>query len=99
METDAYRNALNPYNTQDPEGGFNFGLVEKPKSLKQMVYENLHRAIISRVLIQGRVYTESELATKLSISRTPVREALLDLIELMGEYPSEGERTYERGHQ
>jgi hypothetical protein len=46
MKTDAYRNALNPSNTQDPEGGFNLGPVDQPKPLKQVAYENLHRAIL-----------------------------------------------------
>jgi DNA-binding GntR family transcriptional regulator len=53
--------------------------VDQPKSLKQAAYEALHRAILAGELRQGEIYKEKELATRLSISRTPVREALLEL--------------------
>ncbi len=55
------------------------GPVNQPKSLKQVAYESLHQAILSGLLVQEKVYTERELAKTLSISRTPVREALLEL--------------------
>ena len=59
--------------------GANLRPIEQPKSLKQVAYEALHRAIMAGELVQGKIYREKELAAKLSISRTPVREALLEL--------------------
>ncbi len=59
--------------------GHRLGPVDQPKSLKQAAYESLHQAILSGLLVQEKIYTERELATTLSISRTPVREALLEL--------------------
>ena len=53
--------------------------VDQPESLKQIAYRALHRALISGELQPGEIYKEKELATMLGISRTPVREALLEL--------------------
>lgn len=98
--TDACMNALDPFTAHETEGVFHLGPVDQPKSLKQVAYENLHQAIFSRVLIQGEVYTERELATRLSISRTPVREALLELAakDLVVLVPRKGikVKTFER---
>ncbi len=53
--------------------------VDQPESLKQIAYRALHRALITGELQPGEIYKEKELATMLGISRTPVREALLEL--------------------
>jgi DNA-binding GntR family transcriptional regulator len=53
--------------------------VDQPESLKQIAYKALHRALIAGDLKPGEMYTEKYLATTLKISRTPVREALLEL--------------------
>lgn len=72
--------------------GTNLRPIDQPKSLKQVAYEALHRAIMSGELVQGQIYREKELASKLSISRTPVREALLELStkELVAFLPRKG---------
>jgi len=49
------------------------------KSLKEQAYELLRSAIISGRLDPGRLYNETGLAHRLGVSRTPVREALLEL--------------------
>lgn len=53
--------------------------VDYPESLKTIAYKALHRALISGELKPGTIYREKELAGMLNISRTPVREALLEL--------------------
>jgi len=55
-----------------------FRLV-KAKSLKDQAYEILRSSIITGRLEPGRLHNEKDLAKGLGISRTPVREALLDL--------------------
>ena len=56
-----------------------FGPVQKPKSLNEVVYENLKNAILEGKLEAGEIYSELQLAGELGVSRTPVREALLKL--------------------
>ena len=53
--------------------------IDKPGSLARQAYTAIRRAIQDRVLVQGELYSEGELAESLGISRTPVREALIDL--------------------
>ncbi len=48
-------------------------------SLKSQVYEYLKKAIIDGELNINQMYSEQYFADKLSISRTPVREAILQL--------------------
>ena len=63
-------------------------------NLSTVVYESLHEAIITLRLEPGQMVYETELATSLGVSRTPVREAFRillseDLIEIM---PQKGAR-------
>lgn len=53
--------------------------VEKPVSLREQVFEHLRRAIISRQLPPGELVSEQYIANLTGASRTPVREALLQL--------------------
>lgn len=57
------------------------GLTElkKPEPLAKMAYEALRSSILSNRLTSDVVYNEKGLAEQLGISRTPVREALLEL--------------------
>ncbi|MEF8822824.1 MAG: GntR family transcriptional regulator [Desulfohalobiaceae bacterium] len=55
------------------------GPLDQPESLARMAYKALYQAILSGELKLGAVYREKELANYLQISRTPVREALLEL--------------------
>ncbi len=48
----------------------------KPVSLRDLVYEELRRAILERRLKPGDHIREQELTTALNVSRTPLREAL-----------------------
>jgi len=50
--------------------------VERPKSLRDQVYERLHGAITSGEMAPGAPVIEAEIAARLGLSRTPVREAL-----------------------
>jgi DNA-binding GntR family transcriptional regulator len=53
--------------------------LKTPPSLKEMAFEAIKDAILSNKLEPGRIYNEQGLAKQLGISKTPVREALLDL--------------------
>lgn len=49
------------------------------KSIQALVYEELKRNIMSMRLKPGQAMSTQEMATKLNVSRTPVREAFLHL--------------------
>jgi DNA-binding GntR family transcriptional regulator len=57
----------------------NLDSVEAPPSLKDMALHALNNAILTAQLHPERIYKIDELAKSLGISKTPVREALLDL--------------------
>lgn len=50
-----------------------------PQPLARMAYQALKESITSGKLAPGEIYNEMALAKELNISRTPVREALLEL--------------------
>ena len=52
------------------------GQVERPRSLRDQVYDRLRAAILSGDLAPGAPIIEAEIAATLGASRTPVREAL-----------------------
>jgi DNA-binding GntR family transcriptional regulator len=53
--------------------------IQKPISLKVQAYESIKDAILSKEIKHGSIYSEQWLADFFQISRTPVREALLQL--------------------
>jgi GntR family transcriptional regulator, rspAB operon transcriptional repressor len=53
--------------------------IEQPQSLAQSAREALREAVLAGHLKPGEVYNEMSLAEELGISRTPTREALLEL--------------------
>jgi DNA-binding GntR family transcriptional regulator len=53
--------------------------ITRPKSLTELVVEELRRRIIDGRLRLGEALSENALAAELGISKTPVREALLQL--------------------
>jgi len=53
--------------------------IPRAKSLKERAYDVLKELIFAGKLEPGTLYNESRLAAKLGVSRTPVREALLEL--------------------
>ncbi|MBW2094335.1 MAG: GntR family transcriptional regulator [Deltaproteobacteria bacterium] len=57
----------------------NLKAIAQPLPLAKIAYEALRDSILTGQLIPGEVYNEMALAKELGISRTPVREALLEL--------------------
>ncbi len=55
--------------------------VERPTLIREAVYDRLKSAIVEGELAPGARMLEVELAEKLGVSRTPVREALLRLAQ------------------
>lgn len=68
------------------------GSILQRVTLKEQVYTYLKQAIMNGELKSGEVYSEQMFATNLNISRTPVREAILQLQQegLLDIYPSRG---------
>jgi DNA-binding GntR family transcriptional regulator len=54
-------------------------VVKRAPSLRLQAVEQLRQAIITSALEPGSIHSEQAIATRMSISRTPVREALLQL--------------------
>ncbi|MBC8441952.1 MAG: GntR family transcriptional regulator [Deltaproteobacteria bacterium] len=53
--------------------------IKQPDSLAKMAYEAIRQSILSGQWQIGELYNEKAIAADLGISRTPVREALLEL--------------------
>lgn len=53
--------------------------IDRPATLSQQAYLAIRQAIRSGALVQNELYSEGELARTMGISRTPVREALIEL--------------------
>jgi DNA-binding GntR family transcriptional regulator len=53
--------------------------VRQDRSLKDQIFASLRSAIIDGRLMVGNLYSVQSLANDLGVSRTPVREALIDL--------------------
>ncbi|MDZ7665462.1 MAG: GntR family transcriptional regulator [Desulfotignum sp.] len=53
--------------------------ITKPESLAKQVQKMLRQSILQNELIPNVIYNEKSIARDLGISRTPVREALLEL--------------------
>ncbi len=53
--------------------------IEQPLSLTKLAYRRLRDSILSGDLKPGEIYNEMALAKDMGVSRTPVREALLEL--------------------
>lgn len=54
--------------------------IKKPVSLKEQAYTSIKQAIYSNTLKPGTPLTEEQLSVSLSISRTPIRSALQQLV-------------------
>lgn len=66
-------------------------MIEKV-TLKEQVYYYLRKGILNGDLVPGRIYSEQSFADLLTVSRTPVREAVLHLKEegLLEIHPNKG---------
>ncbi len=53
--------------------------IDKPESLAKKVQKALRQSILNNELTPNEIYNEKRIAQDLGISRTPVREALLEL--------------------
>lgn len=53
--------------------------IEQPLSLTRLAHQRLRDAILAGQLKPGEIYNEMALAQEMGVSRTPVREALLEL--------------------
>lgn len=53
--------------------------VTRSETLSQRAYSSIRRAIRDGILVQGERYSENELAEQIGVSRTPIREALIQL--------------------
>lgn len=51
----------------------------RPRNLTDVVYEAIYDAIVGKVLPPGEALTEATIAERLGVSKTPVREAFLQL--------------------
>ena len=56
-----------------------FAALKQPESLAKMAHEAIRQSILSGQWKIGELYNEKAIAADLGISRTPVREALLEL--------------------
>lgn len=56
-----------------------FSAIKQPESLAKMAYEAIRISILAGDWKIGEIYNEKAIAADLGISRTPVREALLEL--------------------
>lgn len=68
---------------------------KEQESAKQFAYRILRRNILLLDMVPGEPISEKEIAKKLELSRTPVREALLELCRerLVEIYPQRGTRV------
>lgn len=53
--------------------------IVQPLPLTRLAYERLRESVLSGHMAPGEIYNEMALAKELGVSRTPVREALLEL--------------------
>jgi DNA-binding GntR family transcriptional regulator len=54
--------------------------LDKPRGLKEMAYQQLRTLVVQGRLEPDTVYSAAQFADMLGVSRTPVREALLQLV-------------------
>src|SRR3990170_4844269 len=53
--------------------------IVQPLPLTRLAYDRLRESILSGQMTSGEIYNEMALAKEMGVSRTPVREALLEL--------------------
>lgn len=71
-------------------------VIERPKSLRDLVLENLRERIVSGRLAMGQSLSERSISDELQVSKTPVREALAQLREegLVQIEPQKGAKVF-----
>lgn len=80
--------------TAAPEGLLSIG---ERTSLRERVAESLRAALVSGRMVPGTTYSVPALADQFGVSATPVREAMLDLVNegIMSAVPNKGFRVVE----
>src|SRR5271154_3652655 len=75
-------------------------VIDRGESLSQRAYQSLRKAIRDGAIVHGVLYSEKEIAERLGISRTPVREALIELARegLVTVAPQRGFRLHALSH-
>lgn len=65
---------------------------KKSETAREYAFRTIKDNIISLELVPGSLVSENELALQMGISRTPVREALIELskLKIVGVYPQKG---------
>ena len=78
----------------DPTDDF---VIEHPVSIRHKVYEYLRNEILSNRISGGTRLVEGQLAKKINVSRTPIREALhiLEMENLVESFPRVSYRVKE----
>lgn len=71
-------------------------VIERPKSLRDLVLENLRDRIVSGHLAMGQALSERGISDELQVSKTPVREAFAQLREegLVQIEPQKGAKVF-----
>lgn len=54
-------------------------MITRPQTLSKQAYKEVRRAVRDGLIVPGTFYSELQIAKELGISRTPVREALIEL--------------------
>jgi GntR family transcriptional regulator, rspAB operon transcriptional repressor len=69
-----------------------YGTSRKNRNVSETVYNILHGNIVNLNLVPGTLMSEKDIAEKMSVSRTPVREAFIKLSKegLVNIYPQKG---------
>jgi DNA-binding GntR family transcriptional regulator len=80
--------------TAAPEG---LAAIGERTSLRERVAESLRAALVSGRMVPGTTYSIPALAEQFGVSATPVREAMLDLVNegIMAAVPNKGFRVVE----
>ncbi|MFZ4511913.1 MAG: GntR family transcriptional regulator, partial [Candidatus Nanopelagicales bacterium] len=80
--------------TAAPEG---LPTIGERTSLRERVAESLRAALVSGRMVPGTTYSIPALAEQFGVSATPVREAMLDLVNegIMSAVPNKGFRVVE----
>lgn len=62
-----------------PEGNFNLSRLIRPETLKEVAYKEIKKILVTGQINGTKYYSANHFAELLGISRTPVREAVMQL--------------------
>lgn len=69
--------------------------ILRPQLVRELVYDHLHHEILTGALVPGHWLKEQDVAERLGVSRTPIREAVMRLAQegLLEAFPNYGVRV------